>query len=93
MTLDIGALANPKEIAERIYAERYRADYESKYPGQFAAINVSTGDAFVAISSEQAIQNAKKASPNGLFHVIGIAVPEIVGMGRVSLTGHNWIYP
>ena len=95
MTSDIKSLTNPQEIAdagERIYKERYKADYEANYPGQFTAINLSTGKASVAPFPEQAIELAKKDSPEGLFHLIKIGAPGAFRISRASHAGSNWIF-
>jgi len=79
-------LRNPSEIADRgeqIYKEKYQATYEIEHPGQFVAIDVTTGNAFVGVSPEEVLENARKAAPTGIFHLIKVGSP---GAFRVSYT-------
>jgi hypothetical protein len=64
-----------QDIAQRgeaIYEKKYRADFEKKFHGRFAAINVQNEDATLADSSEEAIRMALEKDPNGLFHLIRV---------------------
>ncbi len=75
---------NPKAIAEageKIYAEKYRDEFEAMYRGQFAAIDVKSGLAYRGVTPEQALGAARQAAPGGLFHLIRIGQP---GAFRVS---------
>lgn len=89
-------LDTPEKIAqagERFYAERHKAKLEASHNGQFVAINVLTGDAYVGQFSEMALEAARKAAPNGVFHLIRIGSP---GAFRVSYStpGHGfWTGP
>ncbi len=86
MTLN---LSNPKAVAEageRIYAERYKAEYESQYPGWFVAIDVVSGIAYPAQNSEDAFALARSKAPTGVFHLIQVGQP---GAFRVGFTRHN----
>ena len=68
-------LNNPKEIADagqRIYDSRYREEYEKKYPGQFAAINVVDGSIVLGDTASETLIKAKKEHPLGLFHLIRV---------------------
>lgn len=63
------------DIARRgmeIYERLYRRDYESKWHGRFVAIDIVSEKAFVADHSEEAMAEARKASPQGLFYLIRI---------------------
>lgn len=84
-------IANPQEIAEagqKIYDDRYKAEYEKKYPGQFVAIDILTGTATVAPEPEQAIDQARKAVSHGYFHLIRIGAP---GAFKVSYSCARWM--
>jgi len=75
---------NPRIIAEageKIYAEKYRADFEARHMGQFVAIDVSTGQAFLGPTAEAALSGARQASPGGIFHLIRVGQ---AGAFRVS---------
>ena len=68
-------LNNPKSVAdlgEKIYKEKYQREYESLYTGKFVAINVLSESATVDDDSYQAIANARKKEPNGVFHLIRV---------------------
>jgi hypothetical protein len=77
-------LNDPKAIAalgEKIYAEKYREEFERLYRGHFAAVDVTSQLAFHAPSPEDAIREARQSSPRGVFHIIRIGEP---GAFRVS---------
>jgi hypothetical protein len=66
---------NPREITERgtaIYERNYRAEYERKWHGRFAAIDISSELAFVADYPEEALAIAKAAVPHGIFFLVRI---------------------
>ncbi len=77
-------LSDPRavaELAEQIYHDRYKADYEVRYHGWFVVIDVTTGNAYLAPAPTAAVQQAQRAAPNGLFHLIRVGEP---GAFRVS---------
>lgn len=57
---------------EAIYKQKYQKDFESKYNGKFAAINVNTGEAIVSDTSEDAIRMSLEKDPSGLFHLVRV---------------------
>ena len=68
---------NPKAIAaagEKIY-ESLRTDLENSQHGKFVAINVRTRGHHLGDTAEAALENAKKAEPAGLFHLIRVGFP------------------
>jgi hypothetical protein len=68
-------ISDPQEIAdkgERIYRERYQQEFEGKYTGQFVAIDVNSGLAYVGAQPEVALEQARAAAPAGLFHLIRV---------------------
>ena len=78
MADDPKVLDTPDKIAEegqRLYDERHRARLEQEHLGHFVAIDVMTGNAYVATFPEQAIEEARKQAPNGVFHLIRIGAP------------------
>jgi hypothetical protein len=82
-------MTNPREIAEmgeKIYSEKYRADFELRYLGKYVAIEVKTGNAYIGDTSSDALQEAKAKSPNGLFHLIKVGSS---GAFRMSYTNAN----
>jgi len=88
-------LSSPKELAERgekIYLEKYKAEFETRYPGKFVAIDVGTAKTYVADTPEEAVQQARKDSPKGFFHLIKVGA---TGAFRVSYTNNaalDWIF-
>ena len=67
--------STPKEIVEageRVYRERYKADYETKHLGKFVAIDVKTGKSYLGDTSSQALQAAHADEPSSLFHLIRV---------------------
>src|SRR6202051_713110 len=78
MSVDLRVLDSPEKIAEAgelIYAERYKAQLEPDRRGHFIAVDVTTGEGYVADYREQALQKARAAAPNGIFHLIRIGAP------------------
>jgi hypothetical protein len=64
-----------REIAERgkaIYREKWEEKLIQTSIGKFVAINIRTGDADVADTSEEAILSAERRDPQGYFHLIRI---------------------
>jgi hypothetical protein len=67
--------STPKEIVEageKIYRERYQADYETKHLGKFVAIDVKTGKSYLGDTSSQTLQAAHADEPSSLFHLIKV---------------------
>jgi hypothetical protein len=89
------SLNNPKKIAERgerIYQDRYKEAFEREHPGKFVAIDVDTGDYYLGDFPEQVLEQARKGSQTGIFHLVKIGSP---GAFRVSYTsdgGLDWIF-
>ena len=69
MTLSPTAIA---EQGKRLYSEKYKADYERRYFGQYAAIDVTSGDAFVADRPEAATKKAERAGRVGTLYLVRI---------------------
>ncbi len=55
-----------------MYAAKFQADYEQRYSGQYAAIDVQSGDAYVADRPETATKDAELAGHEGPFYLIRI---------------------
>jgi hypothetical protein len=65
----------PKEIARlgsEIYERKYRSEFEQKWLGRYAAIDIDSQKAFVEDFPEQAIAVARKALPDRLFYLVRI---------------------
>lgn len=79
----------PQEIAqqgERLYQERFRVDYEKKYPGKYLALDITSEEAILADTPEGALAAAEKKNPQGFFHIVKIGSP---GVYRVGYTNHD----
>jgi hypothetical protein len=64
-----------QDIADRgseIYDRRYRAEFEPKWTGRFAAVDIESEQAFVADFPEEALANARAAQPGHLFYLVRI---------------------
>ena len=86
---DPGTIAS---AAEKIYNSKYKVDFEKSHSGQFAVIDVRSGEAYMGKFAEDALGNAREKAPNGVFHLIRIGSP---GAFRVSYVGQqethwNW---
>lgn len=66
------------ETGERIYRQMYQQRLEGHHWGQFAAINVTTSEAYVGATAETALAGARAKDKNGKFHVV------MIGSLRVS---------
>ncbi|MBI3048059.1 MAG: hypothetical protein HYY76_07075 [Acidobacteria bacterium] len=78
MADDPKVLDSPDRIAEegqRLYEERHKANLEQNRRGEYVAIDVLTGNAYIAKFPELAIEEARKQAPNGVFHLIRIGAP------------------
>jgi len=69
MTLSPSAIA---EQGKRLYSEKYKADYERRYFGQYAAIDVTSGEAFVAERPAAATKKAERAGRVGTLYLVRI---------------------
>ena len=89
MTADMRALDTPDKIAEAgelIYSDRYKSELEATRSGHFIAIDVLTGEGYVAEFPEQALEVARGKAPSGIFHLIRVGAP---GAFRVSFGTHS----
>ena len=60
------------DMATKIYAEKYKEEYEEKYLGRLAVIDVNTQSIFVGEFSDDAFTKAKSRAAGGPFHSIRI---------------------
>jgi hypothetical protein len=87
--------SNPQAIAdqgERIYTERYKAQFEAEHLGKFVAIDIKTGHATLGNTSDEALENAKKTNPTGLFHLIRVGSPGAFRVSYASNGNNDWLY-
>jgi hypothetical protein len=69
------------QAGERIYRDRYRAQYEASHFGEFLAIDVATGEAILADQPEEALERAHNASPDRMCYLMRIGFPGAFGGG------------
>jgi hypothetical protein len=58
---------DPREIVKRgtdIYEKKYRSEYEQKWTGRFAAIDINSEKSYVGDYPEEALSIAKRADRN-----------------------------
>ncbi len=87
-------ISNPTaaaELGEKIYRDRYKADYEGKHAGKFVAINVLTEDAYLADTPEDALERAYTAAPTGIFHLIQVGHAGAFRVSYVRSSGVDWV--
>lgn len=74
-----------KELADRgtrIYERKYRSEFEAKWKGRYAAIDIDSERAFVEDFPEEAIAKARKEIPGKLFYLIRIGSRGAFKIGR-----------
>jgi len=67
--------SDPKAVAEAgeaIYKDLFQKDFEQKYRGKFVAINIGMKTATLGDSASDALLEARKADPTGVFHLIRV---------------------
>ena len=78
MTIDNPHLTVPERIAkaaEAIYTKRFREKVEADHDDGFVAVDVVHEAYYFADTAEVALQNAREAAPNGVFHLIRLGAP------------------
>ena len=76
-----------EEIAaegRRIYHETLQEELERSSKWQYVAIDVLTGKYYVRQSETDALMEARKDTPYGVFHLIRIGVPVKLGSRHVG---------
>jgi hypothetical protein len=79
-----------QEIAEKgdaVYA-RIKADYEPAKNGKFLAIEVETGNSYIADTSKEAVDQARAVHPGKLFYVVKIGFNSVETLAH-SLVGRS----
>ena len=86
-------LNDPKQISElgeEIYARRYKAEYEGKYPNKYIAVNISDETVTLGDTASAALAEARKKQPHGFFHLIRVGHPSAF---QVGLAYRNVVAP
>jgi hypothetical protein len=79
-----------REVGEGIYEKEYRANLERERRGDFVAIDVTTGKAYVAKHPEEALKEARKQAPSGIFHLIRIGSPGAFKVSYATRQDGDW---
>jgi hypothetical protein len=69
------AASSSKDIADRgvaIYDRLYRADFERKWSGRYAAVDIISEQAVVEDFPETALAKARSTFPEGVFYLVRI---------------------
>jgi hypothetical protein len=74
---------------DAIYRRKYLVDFQRKWRGRFAAIDIETEQAYVADYPEQALSEAKRAAPNGLFYLVRIGSSGAFKTARFVLNANS----
>jgi hypothetical protein len=72
---DIAEGSSSKDIAEQglaIYDRLYRKEFESKWLGRYAAIDIKSEKAIVEDFPEMALASARSTIPDGMFYLVRI---------------------
>jgi hypothetical protein len=69
------------KAGEQIYAQKYKAQYETNFPDQYAVIDIDTEEAIVGEYAEDAVLNARKRFGSHRQHLIRIGSTSTVQLG------------
>ena len=86
---------SPEVLAQKgeaIYKQKFKKDFEEKYLGKFAAIDVVSESAVVADTPEDALRKAQSECPDGFYHLIKIGSDGIYRLGYTSETHGDWLF-
>ncbi|MGA2017219.1 MAG: hypothetical protein ABSH26_09690 [Opitutaceae bacterium] len=87
--------SNPKAVAEageKIYSEKFKAEYEKSHLGEFVVINVLTGTASLGKTAEEAIGAASALDPAGIFHMMRVGFPSAFQVSYLTANaGPDWL--
>ena len=75
----------PKEITDQgaaIYDRLYRADFESKWVGRYAAVDIRSEQVTVEDYPETALAKARAIFPDGVFYLLRIGSPGAFKLSR-----------
>jgi hypothetical protein len=81
-TLNLNNADAIADVGNRIYNERYKAEYEQKYLHQFAAVDVLSGGAALGATAMEAVTKAHEMYPEGFFHLIRV--------GHAAAFAYGW---
>ena len=70
--------------AQEIYNTTLKNELEPEQSGKFVVVDVTSGKHYVADFAEDAIRNARRDLPNGIFHLIRIGAPGAFKVSHVT---------
>jgi len=76
-------------LGEKLYRDRFLAEYASAHMGEILAIEVESETAYLGKSALDALLAAEASHKNGSFHVVKIGGPGVyqMGLGRSKPLG------
>lgn len=83
----------PDQIAERgqkLYEEKLKAILEPAQKGKFVAIEVESGDYFLADTLLEALQKGKEKYPDRLLHTVRVGYEGVFKMGSYASKGFSY---
>lgn len=86
---------SPQVLAQKgedIYNKKFRKEYEEKYQGKFVAIDISTENAILADTPEDALLKAQKESPDGFYHLLKVGSTGVYRIGYTSGEYGDWLF-
>lgn len=90
---DISSISKIAEAAVDIYKEHYQEEYERDHKGEYVAIDVMEGGAYLDESSGGALEKARKEAPHGVFHLIRIGSDSAFKATRLGGgTQEDWLW-
>lgn len=87
MQNNMAAIAKRDELqeivkaGERIYEQKFKAQYEAEFPDQYAVIDVETEEAVVGMFAEDAVTAASKRFGSHRQHLVCIGSSSTVQLG------------
>ena len=85
--------ADIEDIAKRgtaIY-ESVKGTYGPEHKGKFLAIDVESKDVYLADTSSEAVESAKKAHPNNVFYVVRVGFSFTEALANMDEYAH-WLH-
>jgi hypothetical protein len=74
---------------EEIYDRLYRADFEAKWLGRYAAVDIESEQAIVEDFPEAALAKARASHPHGIFYLVRIGSPGAFKLSRRIADAHT----
>ncbi len=93
MSVEIMTASEIVQKAEQAYAEKFQANCEAEFNGQYAVIDITDYSIFLGEFPEIAMKEAIERSPDGVFHLIRIGSPASVyhvgPLGKYDVDSHS----